>query len=278
MKVRLIEDVLPGIGLDTDGRGIKMVVDRMRVATDEDSQTRIRDSVARAFSYGGRRLRDGHGRRACGNSRRASRPTASSSNTLTEHLFSFNNPLGACPRREGVRQGDRHRRGPRHPRQEQTIYEDAMARWRGETMRNWKQQLIDNAAKFDFPIHTPFHELTPDQKRLLWRGNQYFHGLDEFFQYIDSGTAEDPVPGDEGPLHGQDRLPRLRRFAPAQRGLYVQVGGSTIADLVTMPVDELIRLLRRAAARRPRCKTRRRASSPRSATACNTSLTWGSAT
>ena len=72
------------------------------------------------------------------------------------------------------------------PDKRKTIYEDAVACWRGETMRAWKDQLVANAYKFDFPIHTPFYQLTAEQKRLLWRGNEYFHGLNDFFAYIDS--------------------------------------------------------------------------------------------
>ena len=72
------------------------------------------------------------------------------------------------------------------PDKRKTIYEDAVACWRGETMRAWKDQLVANAYKFDFPIHTPFYQLTAEQKRLLWCGNEYFHGLNDFFAYIDS--------------------------------------------------------------------------------------------
>ena len=184
-EVRLIEDVLPGIGPDTRADEIRIVVDRMRVATDEDSQTRIRDSVARAFSYGGGicEIVTDEGVREFSSRFEADgiefeRPS--------EHLFSFNNPLGACPRCEGYGKVIGIDEDLVIPDKSKTIYEDAVACWRGETMRKWKQQLVENASKFGFPIHTPFHELTPEQKRLLWRGNEYFHGLDEFFEYIDS--------------------------------------------------------------------------------------------
>ena len=69
------------------------------------------------------------------------------------------------------------------PDKSKTIYEDAVACWRGETMRKWKAAARgERRRSSDFPIHTPFHELTPEQKRLLWRGNEYFHGLDEFLR------------------------------------------------------------------------------------------------
>ncbi len=66
------------------------------------------------------------------------------------------------------------------PDKSKTVYEDAIACWRGETMRRWKKNWWRTLRSSDSPIHTPFHALTPEQKRVLWRGNEYFHGLDEF--------------------------------------------------------------------------------------------------
>ena len=182
---RLIEEVLPEIGPQSDPSQFSVVIDRLRVATDADTQTRIRDSVARAFSYG-----DG----VCRLITEAGEQTFSSRfeadgiefEPPTEHLFSFNNPLGACPRCEGYGKVIGIDEDLVIPDKSRSVYDDAIACWRGETMRRWKEKLIENADKFDFPIHTPFHALTAEQKRLLWRGNEYFHGLDDFFAYIDS--------------------------------------------------------------------------------------------
>ena len=238
-EVRLIEDVLPGIGPDTRADEIRIVVDRMRVATDEDSQTRIRDSVARAFSYGGGicEIVTDEGVREFSSRFEADgiefeRPS--------EHLFSFNNPLGACPRCEGYGKVIGIDEDLVIPDKSKTIYEDAVACWRGETMRKWKQQLVENASKFGFPIHTPFHELTPEQKRLLWRGNEYFHGLDEFFEYIDSERRKIQFRVMKARYTGKTACPECGGSRLRKEVLYVRVGGKTIADLVAMPVDSLI--------------------------------------
>ena len=238
-EVRLIEDVLPGIGPDTRADEIRIVVDRMRVATDEDSQTRIRDSVARAFSYGGGicEIVTDEGVREFSSRFEADgiefeRPS--------EHLFSFNNPLGACPRCEGYGKVIGIDEDLVIPDKSKTIYEDAVACWRGETMRKWKQQLGENASKFVFPIHTPFHELTPEQKRLLWRGNEYFHGLDEFFEYIDSERRKIQFRVMKARYTGKTACPECGGSRLRKEALYVRVGGKTIADLVAMPVDSLI--------------------------------------
>ena len=238
-EVRLIEDVLPGIGPDTRADEIRIVVDRMRVATDEDSQTRIRDSVARAFSYGAGicEIVTDEGVREFSSRFEADgiefeRPS--------EHLFSFNNPLGACPRCEGYGKVIGIDEDLVIPDKSKTIYEDAVACWRGETMRKWKQQLVENASKFGFPIHTPFHELTPEQKRLLWRGNEYFHGLDEFFEYIDSERRKIQFRVMKARYTGKTACPECGGSRLRKEALYLRVGGKTIADLVAMPVDSLI--------------------------------------
>ena len=238
-EVRLIEEVLPGIGPDTRAEGMLAVIDRLRVAADDDTQTRIRDSVARAFSYG-----DGlctilvQGERREFSSRfeadgiEFERPS--------EHLFSFNNPLGACPRCEGYGKVIGIDEDLVIPDKGKTIYEDAVACWRGETMRKWKDQLVENAPKFGFPVHTPFHALTPEQKRLLWRGNEYFHGLDEFFEYIDSERRKIQFRVMKARYTGKTACPECGGSRLRKEALYVRVGGKTIADLVAMPVDSLI--------------------------------------
>lgn len=126
------------------------------------------------------------------------------------------------------------------PDKSKTIYEDAVACWRGETMRKWKEQLVENAYKFDFPIHTPFHELTQEQKRLLWRGNEYFHGLDDFFAYIDSERRKIQFRVMKARYTGKTTCPECGGSRLRKEALYVKVGGKTVADLVVMPVDELI--------------------------------------
>ncbi len=126
------------------------------------------------------------------------------------------------------------------PDKNKTVYEDAIACWRGETMRRWKDQLVATASHFDFPIHTPFHELTHEQKLLLWRGNEYFHGLNDFFQYIDSERHKIQFRVMKARYTGKTLCPECGGSQLRKEALYVRVGGKTIADLVRMPVDEAI--------------------------------------
>ena len=238
-ETRLIEDLLPEIGPETRADGLYAVIDRLRIAADDDTPTRVRDSVARAYSYG-----DGVCLLATdrGTEEFSSRFEADGMEfePPTEHLFSFNNPLGACPRCEGYGKVVGIDEDLVIPDKGKTIYEDAIACWRGETMRRWKEKLVANAYKFDFPIHTPFHALTPEQKRLLWRGNEYFDGLDDFFAYIDSERRKIQFRVMKARYTGKTLCPECGGSRLRKEALYVRVGGRNIAELVTMPVDELI--------------------------------------
>ena len=238
-ETRLIEDILPQVDEKTRAEEILVVIDRARIAADDDTQTRMRDSVARAFSYGEGICTVITDKGATEFSSRFEADGIQFEHP-SEHLFSFNNPLGACPRCEGYGKVIGIDEDLVIPDKSKTIYEDAVACWRGETMRKWKEQLVENAYKFDFPIHTPFHELTQEQKRMLWRGNEYFHGLDDFFAYIDSERRKIQFRVMKARYTGKTTCPECGGSRLRREALYVKVGGKTVADLVVMPVDELI--------------------------------------
>ena len=238
-ETRLIEDILPQVDEKTRAEEILVVIDRTRIAADDDTQTRVRDSVARAFSYGEGICTVITDKGATEFSSRFEADGIQFEHP-SEHLFSFNNPLGACPRCEGYGKVIGIDEDLVIPDKSKTIYEDAVACWRGETMRKWKEQLVENAYKFDFPIHTPFHELTQEQKRMLWRGNEYFHGLDDFFAYIDSERRKIQFRVMKARYTGKTTCPECGGSRLRREALYVKVGGKTVADLVVMPVDELI--------------------------------------
>ncbi len=238
-RTRLIEDVMPDIDPASPADGILAVVDRMRIDADNrELATRLRDSVSRAFSVG-----DG----ICavvfesGVQHFSSRFEADgiTFEPPTEHLFGFNNPLGACPRCEGYGKVTGIDEDLVVPDKGRTIYEDAVACWRGETMRRWKDALVRNAHHFNFPIHTPYYQLTAAEKRLLWRGNQYFKGLDDFFAYIEAERYKIQFRVMKARYTGKTLCPECGGSRLKREALYVKVGGKNIAELVTMPVAEL---------------------------------------
>lgn len=158
----------------------------------------------------------------------------------TEHLFDFNSPLGACPTCGGKSTIDGIDPDLVVPDKSKTIYEGAIACWKGQKLSAWNDALIYSADKFDFPIHTPYYELTNEQKQLIWTGNEYFQGLNAFFKELESkryikvqysvilsryrGTA----------ICSECAGTRLRKEAQ-----YVQVSGKTIVELSQMSLTQL---------------------------------------
>ena len=158
----------------------------------------------------------------------------------TEHLFDFNNPLGACPTCGGY--GNVIGIDPDLvvPDKTKTIYEGAIACWRGEKMSQWNDALIYVADKFDFPIHTPFYALSNEQKQLLWIGNEHFHGLNDFFHELESKQyAKIQYRVMLSRYRGKAICPdclgkRLRKEAE-----YVLIGRKSITEICQMPIDSL---------------------------------------
>jgi excinuclease ABC subunit A len=111
--------------------------------------------------------------------------------------------------------------------------------WRGETMGWWRKQLVDNAWRFDFPVHAPFYELTPEQRRLLWTGNQYFEGLDRFFQYLESERYKIQYRVMLSRYTGKTLCPECGGGRLRKEAFWVKVAGRSIVDLVKMTVDDL---------------------------------------
>ena len=235
-----IEEFMPTISLESSADDVALVVDRLRVADDDETLLRMRDSVARAYSYGddectviiGGDVRDFSARFEA---------DGIEFEQPTEHLFSFNNPIGACPVCEGYGKIVGIDEDLVVPDKSKTIYEDAVACWRGATMKKWKEQLINNAYLFNFPIHEPYYKLSEEQRHLLWSGNEYFHGLDEFFQYIDSERSMILFRVMKARYTGKTTCHTCGGSRLRKEALYVKVGGKNIAELVKMTVDELIK-------------------------------------
>ena len=238
-EAMLLEEFMPTIDEHSQAEGIEIIIDRISVASDDDTISRMRESVSRAFGYG---------THSCTVIHNGSPRSFSSTMTAdgiefehpTEHLFSFNNPLGACPNCEGYGKVMGIDEDLVVPDKSKSIYDNAIACWRGDTMRWFRDQLVANAYKFDFPIHEPYHRLTAEQRRLLWRGNEYFEGLDSFFQYLDSEKRKIQFRVLKARYTGKTICPMCNGSRLRKEALYVKVGGRSIDELVTMTVDELI--------------------------------------
>jgi len=158
----------------------------------------------------------------------------------SEHLFDFNNPLGACPTCGGF--GNVIGIDPDLvvPDKSKTIYEGAIACWRGEKMSKWNDALVYAAHQFDFPIHTPYYELTHEQKQLIWTGNEYFHGLNDFFHELESKQyAKIQYRVILSRYRGKAICPDCVGMRLRKEAQYVLVGGKSITELCQMPINEL---------------------------------------
>ena len=245
-RAQLIEEVLAQPSA-ADITSFDAVVDRVKARDDEEMRSRLGDSVAQALAYG-----DGvchvvvqqeDGDRVVPFSTRfeADDITFEQPN---EHMFSFNNPLGACPVCEGYGKVTGIDEDLVVPDKTRSIYDDAIAAWRGETMRWWKDQLVAAAHKFDFPIHKPYYELTREQKQVLWTGNAYFKGLNDFFAYLEGERYKIQYRVMLSRYTGKTICHACGGSRLRKEALYVKVGGRNIAELVAMSVDDLLAFFR----------------------------------
>ncbi len=172
---------------DTDYKGLLyLVVDRIVVQRGEDFVNRLSDSVQTAFY---------EGKGECiienvksGDQLYFSNRFEKDGVTFMEpnvHFFSFNNPYGACPKCEGYGNTIGIDEDLVIPNNTLSVYDDAVLPWKSESFKHFKEDLVLNAYKFDFPIHKPVFELSEEQYQLLWEGNEYFDGLNGFFSYLE---------------------------------------------------------------------------------------------
>jgi len=159
-------------------------------------------------------------------------------------MFSFNSPQGACPKCEGFGHVIGISEDLVIPDPSKSVYEDAVAPWRGEKASRYKQRLIENAHSVDFPVHTPYVDLTPEQRGMLWNGNRQWRGIQDYFQRLEAKSYK---------IQNRVMLSRYRGRTPCDacggsrlkhEARYVQVGGIALPDLLSLPVDEVLRTLR----------------------------------
>ncbi len=159
------------------------------------------------------------------------------------NLFTFNNPYGACKKCEGFGNVIGIDEDLVIPNKHLSIYEEAVACWKGEKMSEWKDQLVKNAYKFDFPIHKPFMELTEEQKELLWTGNEYFEGINAFFKYVEEQTYKIQYRVMLARYRGKTVCPECKGTRLRKDASYVKIEGKSIIDIVLMPLHQVLEFL-----------------------------------
>ena len=241
-KVMLISDIIDGAAMP-DESDLWLVVDRIVADGNKATANRFTDSVETALYEGKgactlRVMGTGVGRDVEFSTRfEADGITFQQPST---HLFDFNNPLGACPKCSGF--GNIIGIDPDLvvPDKSLSLNQQAIACWKGEKMGLWLEELLTHAHKFNFPVHTPFYELTPEQKHLIWTGNEYFHGLNDFFKMLEQNQyAKIQYRVMLSRYRGKTLCPECMGAKLRKEALYVKVGGKSIDELVCMPVSDL---------------------------------------
>ena len=238
-KTVRIEDLL-SFGADYPYREFLLVVDRAAASSDEGSLARMADSVSTAFYEGGGQMRiempD------TGEKRSFSDRFEEDGIKFMEpspHLFSFNNPLGACPVCEGYGRVIGIDEDLVVPNTSLSVFQGAVAPWKGEKMGLWRQAVIDSADKSGFPIHTPYFELPQKHKDDLWHGTRYFKGIDDYFAMLEKDSYKMHYRIMLARYRGKTVCPECHGKRLRKEASYVKVGGCSITDMVDMPLDKL---------------------------------------
>ena len=220
--------------------GIYILIDRIVVKDfDEDDMHRIADSVNTAFFEGeGEMLLEVNGERNMSFSNKFERDGIKFEEPVP-NLFSFNNPYGACPVCEGFSQVLGIDPELVIPNPRLSVYEGAVAPWKGEKLGKWKDQFIRAAKHFGFPVHKPVMELTRQQYDELWSGNSYAEGINDFFKEVEQNLYKVQYRVLLSRYRGRTICPECKGYRLRKEALYVKVGGKHIGELCEMQVDDL---------------------------------------
>ncbi|HMK06676.1 MAG TPA: excinuclease ABC subunit UvrA, partial [Flavobacterium sp.] len=224
-----------------DNKDILLIIDRIVVKEEEEFYNRLADATQTAFF-------EGKGICYLQELETGNRLTFSSNFELDGitflepniHLFSFNNPYGACPTCEGYGNIIGIDEELVVPNTALSVFENAIFPWRGESMSWYRDQLVNSAYKFDFPIHKPYFELTDEQKDLVWKGNSYFTGLDNFFEELESKNYKIQNRVMLSRYRGKTKCTTCKGKRLRKEANYISVGGKTISELVDMSIKRLI--------------------------------------
>lgn len=222
-------------------RTIELLIDRLVISVDKTLKSRLADSVETAFF-------EGHG--ICVvkfympegvEVKEFSKKFEADGIEFQEPsdmMFSFNNPVGACPVCEGFGKIIGIDENLVVPNQSLSVYEGAVVCWKGEKMGEWLTEFIARSAKHNFPIHRPYFELTEKEKNLLWHGAKGVHGIDHFFKFVEENLYKIQYRVMNARYRGKTTCPACKGARLKPEALYVQIGGRNMAQVVSLPITE----------------------------------------
>ncbi|MCT3661704.1 excinuclease ABC subunit UvrA [Elizabethkingia anophelis] len=244
-NVASIEDLESFGFVPEAGTEIFLVIDRFKYEDDETFLQRLADSIQMAFyegkGYCSIKNADNEKIREFSNKFELDDIVFNEPNI---HFFSFNNPYGACPTCEGYGKIIGIDEDLVVPNKNLSVYEDAVAPWRGETMKEWKAAFIKKVAK-DFPIHKPYFQLTKEQRQFLWRGDKSanFPGVDNFFRMLEENLYKIQYRVMLSRYRGKTTCPTCEGLRLREESSWVKIDGHNIQSMVELPLDELLPLI-----------------------------------
>lgn len=161
----------------------------------------------------------------------------------TPQLFNYNNSFGACPKCEGYGRVMGIDDNKVIPIPSKSVYDGAIACWRGEKLGKWLESFLNVAHKFDFPVHRPYQELSKGHKKLLWKGNEFFHGIDDFFAELEEKTYKIQNRVMLARYRGKTTCPNCEGARLRKEAIYVKVNDKAISELVNIPIDEFLEFI-----------------------------------
>ncbi len=225
---------------------IQLVIDRFRYEEDENFLQRLADSIQMAFY-------EGHGYCSLKNIETGKITEFSNKFELdgmtfmepNVHFFSFNNPYGACPECEGYGKVVGIDEDLVIPNKNLSVYEDAVASWKGESMSDWKKEFIKKAGT-QFPIHKPYHQLSKEQRNFLWKGDnsRNFPSINNFFKMVEENLYKIQYRVMLSRFRGKTICPTCEGLRLRQETQYVKIDGHNIQDMIELPLDELLPLIK----------------------------------
>lgn len=231
-------DELPGA--DLANKEVLLIVDRLVVKDEEEFYNRLADAVQSAFYEGKGELYlqevNTGNRLIYSNNFELDGITFPEPNV---HLFSFNNPYGACPACEGYGSIIGIDEELVVPNTALSVYENAIYPWRGESMGYYRDELVKHGHKFDFPIHKPYFQLSESDRQLIWTGNKYFTGLNAFFAELEEKNYKIQNRVMLSRYRGKTKCPACKGKRLRPETNYIKVGNHTISDLVDLPIKNL---------------------------------------
>ena len=218
----------------------KLVIDRLVVGNDKDFISRVADSVELSF-YEGKGI--------CSIYNIENNKETSFSNKFeadgikfiepSVHLFSFNNPFGACKNCDGFGETIGIDEELVIPNKGLSVYDDAIAPWRGTGLRKYYVKLIDNADKFDFPIYKPYNQLSKEEVKILWEGNEYFSGINKFFKYLEKKNYKIQNRVLLSRYRGKTLCNQCKGSRLREEAYFVKINDKNLPDILSMPIDKL---------------------------------------